>query len=81
MAFNLENTLVIGISATALFDLSQADKLFKEEYAKHPDSAIEIYRNYMLANEDVALNEGIGYPLIKALLNLNRYQKKMKLHW
>lgn len=76
MAFNLENTLVIGISATALFDLSQADKLFKKEYKNHPDNAIEIYREYMLKNEDIALSEGIGFAFIKALLDLNRFQKE-----
>lgn len=76
MAFNLENTLVIGISATALFDLSQADKLFKKEYKNHPDNAIEIYREYMLKNEEIPLNEGIGFAFIKALLDLNRFQKE-----
>ena len=76
MAFKLDKTLVIGISATALFDLSEADKLYKEEFLKHPDNAIEIYRAFMLKNEDVTLEEGIGFPLIKALLNLNRYQKQ-----
>ena len=76
LAFNLNETLVIGISATALFDLSEADKLFKEEYKKHPDNAIEIYREHMLKNEEVLLGEGIGYSFIKVLLDLNRYQKK-----
>ncbi|WP_415251180.1 5'-nucleotidase [Sulfurimonas sp.] len=76
MAFNLENTLVIGISATALFNLSEADALFREEYEKHPDNAIEIYRDYMLQHEDEALDKGIGFAFIKALLDLNRYQKK-----
>jgi len=76
LALNLEKTLVIGISATALFDLSDADKLYQREYKKHPDSAIEIYREYMLKNEEVVLNEGVGFPLIKALLDLNRFQKK-----
>lgn len=75
MALNLENTLVIGISATALFDLSEADKLFQKEYIKHPENAIRIYREYMLKNENISLHEGIGFPLIKALLDLNRYQK------
>ena len=75
MALNLENTLVIGISATALFDLSEADKLFKKEYKRHPQNAIKIYRDYMLENEEISLNEGIGLPLVKALLELNKYQK------
>jgi len=76
LAYTLDKTLVIGISATALFDLSEADKLYKQEVLKHPDTAIEIYRAFMLKNEDVVLSEGIGFPLVKALLNLNRYQKK-----
>ena len=76
MAFDLENTLVIGISATALFDLTEADKLYRDEYKKHPDNAIDIYRAFMLKNEDIPLEQGIGYPLVKALLNLNRYQEK-----
>ncbi len=76
MPLNLKDTLVIGISATALFDLSESDRLFQEEYKKDPNHAIEKYREYMLENEDIPLNEGIGFPLVKALLNLNRYQKK-----
>lgn len=76
MALDLKNTLVIGISATALFDLSEADELFKTEYKNHPDNAIELYRKYMLEREDITLNEGIGFGLIKALLDLNKYQKK-----
>ena len=76
MAYNLKNTLVIGISATSLFDLSQADELFKKEYKNHPDKAIDIYRKYMLEREEVPLDEGIAFGLIKALLDLNRYQKK-----
>ena len=75
MAYTLDKTLVIGISATALFDLSKADKLYRDEFLKHPDNAIEIYRAFMLKNEDIVLKEGIGFPLVKALLNLNRYQK------
>jgi len=75
LAFNLENTLVIGISATALLDLSEADELFTKEYLKHPEDAIRRYREYMLKNENIPLHEGIGFPLIKALLELNRYQK------
>lgn len=76
MAFNLENTLVIGISATALLDLTKEDKLFRDEYKKHPESAIDIYRKHMLESENIPLEEGIGFPFIKALLNLNRYQKE-----
>nr|WP_321268141.1 5'-nucleotidase [uncultured Sulfurimonas sp.] len=76
LALNLKDTLVIGISATALFDLSKEDKLFAKEYKNNPENAIQRYREYMLKNEHLPLNEGIGFPLIKALLNLNKYQKE-----
>jgi 5'-nucleotidase len=78
MPLSLKDTLVIGISATALFDLSEADKLFQNEYKKDPDNAIEKYRKYMLENEEKPLSEGIGFPLVKALLGLNKYQEENK---
>jgi 5'-nucleotidase len=76
LAYNLKNTLVIGISATALFDLSDAHKLYTKEFENNPDTAIDNYRNYMLKSEEVLLNKGVGFPLVKALLDLNRYQKE-----
>jgi len=76
LAYNLEKTLVIGISATALFDLSESDALFKKNLETDPDHAIEVYREYMRHHEDIPLKEGIGFPLVKALLGLNRYQQK-----
>lgn len=75
MAFDLSESLVIGISATALFDLSEADKIFKEKVEHDPDTAMEEYRAYMLINELEPLKDGTGMPLVKALLNLNKYQK------
>ncbi|MFT6779769.1 MAG: 5'-nucleotidase [Paraglaciecola sp.] len=75
MALDLSNTLVVGISATALFDMSESDKIFRDTFSSDPDNAIEKYRDYMLAHEDEPLQAGTGYPLVKALLDLNRYQQ------
>ncbi len=74
MALDLSDTLVIGITATALFDLAEADSVFRRTFEANPDTAIEEYRRYMLEREDDELPEGTGYPLVKALLELNRYQ-------
>ncbi len=74
MPLNLSDTLVIGISATALFDLKEADKVFREKFSQDKDSAIAEYRKYMLEREDDALEDGTGMPLVKALLELNKYQ-------
>lgn len=75
MALDLSNTLVIGISATALFDMCESDRMFQETSATDPDGAIEQYRAYMLEHENEPLKPGTGYPLIKALLGLNQYKQ------
>jgi len=76
MGLDLSDTLVIGITATALFDLSEADKIFREKLEKDRDTAIKEYRNFMLEREDKPLDDGTGMPLVKALLNLNKYKQK-----
>ncbi|BCD59488.1 MULTISPECIES: 5'-nucleotidase [unclassified Nitratiruptor] len=76
MALDLSDTLVIGISATALFDLSEADKIFRTKYKENKETAIDEYRKYMLKHENDPLDDGTGMPLVKALLNLNKYSKK-----
>ncbi|TGM58543.1 5'-nucleotidase [Leptospira adleri] len=75
MSFDLSDTLVVGISATALFDLSEADQFFRKQLQEDPDTAIEKYRDYMLKEEEVDLNAGTGMPLVKALLDLNKYKE------
>ena len=75
LATTFEKTLVIGISATALFDLSDSDKLFEKEFSKNPHKGMETYKRHMIENEELPLDEGIGFPLVKALLSLNSYQK------
>jgi len=44
MSLDLSRTLVVGISSTALFDLEEADRLFRELKEEDPDEAIERYR-------------------------------------
>lgn len=75
MPVDLSETLVVGISATALFDLSDADKVFQKEQAEDPETAILNYRDHMLRNEDKPLEDGTGMSLVKALLKLNEHQK------
>ena len=73
-AVNLRNTLVVGISATALFDMAQSDQIFQKTRESDPDTAIESYRDFMLEHEDEPLQPGTGWHLVKALLGLNKYQ-------
>lgn len=75
MPLDLSDTLVVGISSTALFDLSEADKIFKEKNHNDPDSAIAEYREYMLQHENERLSNGTGMPLVESLLQLNDHKK------
>ncbi|KZN29048.1 5'-nucleotidase [Pseudoalteromonas luteoviolacea S2607] len=74
MPFDLSNTLVVGISATALFDMNDSDQMFREAKEEDADKAIELFRDYMRKYENDPLQPGTGYPLVKALLGLNQYK-------
>ena len=76
MPVDLSNTLVIGISATSLFDLNEADRVFREKYKEDKETAVSQYRSYMLKREEELLSDGTGMPLVKALLDLNQYKKE-----
>ena len=73
MAVDFTNTLIVAISATALFDLSESENHLLDLLSQRPDSAIKEFRDYMAKREDDPLAIGAGYPLIQALLNLNDY--------
>ena len=57
MAFDLSNTLVVGISATALFDMSESDQMFKAGLEADPESVIDNYRRYMQERESDPLTQ------------------------
>ena len=73
MAVDFSNTLIVAISATALFDLAESENYLLQLLEQRPESAIKEFRDYMAARENEPLDIGAGYPLIKALLNLNHY--------
>ena len=63
MAVPNQETLVVGISSTGLFDLNDAARVFE-------NGGIRQYRAFMLEREDEPLLPGTGMPLVKALLGL-----------
>lgn len=75
MPLDLSNTLVIGVSSTALFDLSEADRVFRARFAEDKQTAVAEYREYTLKRENDDLDDGTGMPLVKALLELNKYRQ------
>lgn len=68
--FNLSNksgseeTLVIGISSRALFDLNESHTLFEAK-------GLESYAEYQVEREQVFLKPGVAFPLARKLLALN----------
>ena len=73
MSIDFSNTLIVAVSATALFDLSESENFFNQALADDPTTAIDKFRRYMIERENEPLQTGTGYPLIKALLNLNNH--------
>lgn len=61
----LDETLVIGISTRALFDLEVENRIFQEK-------GVLEYRKFQRENESNILAKGTAYHLVEALLNLNR---------
>jgi len=64
MPVKLDDKLVVAIASTALFDLAEADRVFREQ-------KLPAYREYMRKNEDKRLEPGTGFPLAKGLLAIN----------
>lgn len=69
MAVTLSNCLVIGISSRALFDLQAENDIYEKD-------GLHAYANYQIEHENDILKPGSGFPLVKALLNLNAYGKE-----
>ena len=67
---DLTDTLVIGISSRALFDLERENRIFEED-------GLEAYADFQKDNEARILEPGTAFPLIEAFLKLN---EKLKEH-
>lgn len=64
MAYRIERKLVIGVASSALFDLSEADEIFRK-------GGEEVYREYQRKNQNKNLEKGVAFPFIRRFLSLN----------
>lgn len=64
MAYPIEKKLVIAIASSALFDLSESHKIYREK-------GIEEYRKFQEKNIDTTLSKGVAFPFIRRFLSLN----------
>src|SRR5690554_7842260 len=72
MPTNLTDTLVVGISSRALFDLEKENEIFEKE-------GLLAYQQFQIKNEARILNTGTAFHLIRSLLKLNSPKKDKKL--
>lgn len=68
MGYDLTDKLVVAISSRALFNLDEAHAVFV-------DQGLEVYRAHQADHEDVPLQPGTGFSLVKALLAINQMGK------
>ena len=64
MAYELKDRLVVGVASSAMFDLTESDKIFRSQ-------GEEPYRQYQEAHKNNPLSEGVAFSFIKRLLTLN----------
>ncbi len=64
MPFPIDEKFVVAVASSALFNLKDSDKVFREE-------GEEEYRKYQRENEHVVFEPGVAFPLIKRLLMIN----------
>ena len=60
----VKDKLVVAISSRALFDLDESHQIYKEH-------GVEAYAKHQEKNENVILEPGVGFSLVKKLLTLN----------
>jgi 5'-nucleotidase len=62
--YSLADKLVVAVASSALFDLSESDRVYREQGETE-------YRKFQRAHDKVVLEPGIAFPLIRRLLGLN----------
>ncbi len=66
MNYPIDKKLVIAVSSSALFDLSESHKVFKEE-------GEEAYQKFQEKHLDTKLKKGVAFPFIRRFLSINEH--------
>lgn len=71
MSYPIERKLVIAVSSSALFNLSESNSIFME-------NGPNAYKEFQEKNLDKVLKKGVAFPFIKRFLNINnRFNKQL----
>lgn len=65
MPYPIDQKLVIAIASSALFDLTESDKVFREEGEL-------AYRKYQAEHLLTPLNKGVAFPFVRRFLSINQ---------
>ena len=66
MPYKIEEKLVIGVASSALFELDEADTVFRKE-------GLAAYRTYQHEHQRDILKKGVAFPFVKRLLEMNKF--------
>lgn len=66
MPYPIENKLVIAVSSSALFDLTESHRVFEE-------LGPLAYKCYQESKLDVVLGKGVAFPFIRRFLRINQH--------
>lgn len=64
MAYKIDEKFVICVTSSALFDMKESDRVFRE-------NGVSEYKKYQEKNKNIVLNKGVAFPFIKRMLQLN----------
>jgi 5'-nucleotidase len=64
MAHPIEKKLVVGVASSALFDLAESDRIFREQKK-------DAYRAYQREHQKDCLAPGVAFPFIRRFLYIN----------
>lgn len=71
MPYPIERKLVIAVSSSALFDLTESHAVFRD---KGPIA----YKKFQTENLDKVLGKGVAFPFIRRFLNINKHFPKQE---
>lgn len=65
MSYPIDQKLVIAVASSALFDLSESDRVFREQ-------GEQVYRQYQHEQLHVPLGKGVAFPFVRRFLGINK---------
>ena len=65
MGFNITEKLVVAVASSALFDLTESDKIFREKGASY-------YKRYTRQHQNDVFQPGVAFPFVRRLLMINK---------